>query len=512
MSRRERWTFSIAVGLTALVAGCARRWFFPAAFPPVWVDEIHFLVPSSPWGSGYTFDASGSLNPHGLYWLPAGYTVFHATLAALFGETTLATARLGSLWLTLIAALALAFVERAFTRNDSWLRAAVIMASWFAALPIVIASNFARPEALVLALSLWGLFAALKRYLVLSIGITVLTLGVHPLLALPMLAQTWILLWYPKTRRSPRVLAVITLAAALALVCLELRLWLMHQDTYLADWRFQLLRKGARAWTARAILAAAAMLGGILYATSARAWKRLAETQYELCIVGSSGFAYLTVYGYGREAWYPPFVITGSVLLLLCVVRACEDRELLRALVPRAVVLARCVTCAVVAIPLFTWSRALQQRNVQSLQFEPSSFAEQSSDMREVDELVQQTTHDSHGDVLIAARLGSAILTKLQRHQVYTANPRSEPGLQQFRRVVFESAAGEIPEELLRVLSGHTCVAQRRYVSSHGYVRVVVEELRESPKGTSFRDCALADQDQMSLYGQARSVSAHVSQ
>jgi hypothetical protein len=219
-----------------LLAYASWRVAIGTVFPPPWNDEIHFLVPASPWLSGRTFAADGMLSPGGIYWIPSGYYVFMATVFSWL-PTSLAVARWVSTVLIAACAWLVARMYGTTIASAGKLQQCLLGALYLVATPCVIASSVARPEALALFLGLIALrFYQLGRpAVVLAAGVA--ALSVHPLLALPAISVAWLALFEHPWRAITRSETTLILLA-LALVCVECSRLALHFDSYASDWAF----------------------------------------------------------------------------------------------------------------------------------------------------------------------------------------------------------------------------------------------------------------------------------
>ncbi len=145
-------------------------------FPVPWDDEAIFVYPAAAVADSWQIQTD-SLNPdRPVFWHPPGYPAAMG-LFLKFTQTSLASARLFSWLLIAIAYLACMRMVRSLSSRTF---AEIMLSLFYLGGPATIAGNIARPEALVLALSLAGFWMLLEKRPWTAASMLVLASIVHP--------------------------------------------------------------------------------------------------------------------------------------------------------------------------------------------------------------------------------------------------------------------------------------------------------------------------------------------
>jgi hypothetical protein len=240
----------------ALVAGCA---VFVMArqnlmtFPRPWNDEARFYLPS------WYFSETGSLAPkilnapNGIYWVPDGFYIWLGTSLALFGRS-ITVARLVCEISVASSVSIFAFSFLKITRSATM---AVLCTLMLVTPPVIFAANMVRMEAplcLLFALAIWS---HLKQFYLSAASLLLLSLLVHPALALALPAYLLALAatrsgiadkdhqpWKNMVERTLLILVLLALLAEIARVAMHFSLFQHHmsyqvsQKVSPAHWKF----------------------------------------------------------------------------------------------------------------------------------------------------------------------------------------------------------------------------------------------------------------------------------
>src|ERR1700761_5326522 len=81
-----RWqfrVFAVFAGCLVFVLAFRNRTTFP--FP--WNDEARFYLPALWWAEHFSFSPDNLHAPHGIFWVPDGFTIFLGLALRFFGAT-----------------------------------------------------------------------------------------------------------------------------------------------------------------------------------------------------------------------------------------------------------------------------------------------------------------------------------------------------------------------------------------------------------------------------------------
>ncbi|MDD9968240.1 MAG: hypothetical protein OXR73_18520 [Myxococcales bacterium] len=488
-TRRELVWGGGATAVSLLVPLLVRAWMGARVFPRPWSDEVHFLLPSAPFQSGRLFNAEGMLNPQGIYWIPSGFTVFHASWSTLLGETTLAGARFASALLIAIAAGALfRFGRLAAPSQHPW-QAAILAVSWATTVQCTIAANVARPEALVLPLVIGSGIYAMRRDRIATVSLAVIAALVHPLLAFPALLYGYLTLW-TTGRRSAWPARAALLACALALAALELTLLLTHWETYIGDWVYQLQRKKGRPLGPLTFLSMGAVGAVVVLAPIALRIGRAWPDTWRITVLAAGVGGFLFVQGYGQEMWYTPFTVTAGLMLLLSGAAGADLLGRGQSGFGRVVgrIAAYAAGPTMLAASMAIWLFAFARGHIQGLPIELQQLREMASDLDEVAAMVAEATERDPGRLLVSDVLTGDAISDLQRGRLFTTNARSVAPLEaRFVRALSFKQGSDLSE----ALAGHRCIAQREMTTTFGHFAITDMTLRPSEQraGRGFEPC-----------------------
>lgn len=163
-------------------------------FPTPWPDEATFLIPALRFSENMLLAAPELNAPRGIFWMPDGYYVFMG-MVFRFLPYSLAMARLVSLVLVL-AFVASIYIVAQNLRVPS-LVAAIALVVWLVTPRVVLMSNVARMEALVLAIMGIALTLVARQHWVTGLALASLSALVHPvgLLIFLIFCSVAILFW-----------------------------------------------------------------------------------------------------------------------------------------------------------------------------------------------------------------------------------------------------------------------------------------------------------------------------
>lgn len=146
-------------------------------FPTPWPDEAAFLIPAIHFSEELSLAAPELNAPRGIFWMPDGYYVFMGLLFKVL-PASLATARLVSFFLVLVFAVSL--YVAGWRLGVPPLVIAIALSMWLITPRVVMMSNVARMEALVLAVIGIALMLVVHRYWIAGLAIASLSALVHP--------------------------------------------------------------------------------------------------------------------------------------------------------------------------------------------------------------------------------------------------------------------------------------------------------------------------------------------
>jgi hypothetical protein len=145
-------------------------------FPVPWDDEAVFIYPAAAVADSWQIQTDSLNRDRAVFWHPPGYPVAMGLFMKL-AQTSLASARLFSWLLMAIAYLACMRMARSLASRTF---AEIMLSLFYLGGPATIAGNIARPEALVLALSLAGFWMLLDNRPWTAASMLVLACLVHP--------------------------------------------------------------------------------------------------------------------------------------------------------------------------------------------------------------------------------------------------------------------------------------------------------------------------------------------
>lgn len=281
-------------------------------YPTPWPDESHFLAPAQSLLHAGTLAVPQLNAPDGIFWMTDGYAVFLAGLFALLPDG-LATARAASLLAAVLFALAVYAVGVRLGGPRTPL--AVAVALWLVAPRVVLMSDIARMEALLLAVAGGALLAAARGRWPLALAVAAAAPLVHPTGVLLLVALGLPLLVWRLPLRPTRAEAVLLVAAATALVAEAWR-FLANWDLARDHLAYQVQRKANRpvaqldppGW----VVLALSGVGG--------AWsllrRRLDDPRapVRVALFGVAG-ALAVVHLVGQEMWYEVLGVETAALL-----------------------------------------------------------------------------------------------------------------------------------------------------------------------------------------------------
>lgn len=234
----------VAWGVLALgaVAAVVLHRLAAWSYPTPWPDESHFLAPALSLVTSGTLAVPQLHAPEGIFWMTDGYAVFLAGVFAVL-PATLATARAASLAAAVVFAVAVQVVGVRLGGRRIVLAAAVAL--WLVAPRVVLLSDIARMEALVLALAGGALVAAARDRWPLALALAAAAPLVHPTGVLVLVAVVVpVLVWRLPLR--PRRAEVAVLAAVAVGLAAEAWRFLTHLDLARAHLAYQFGRKANR--------------------------------------------------------------------------------------------------------------------------------------------------------------------------------------------------------------------------------------------------------------------------
>ena len=251
-----------------LLLGAAALTFFlvhvlwPLTLPTPWNDEVHFLIPAISFAKSGSFTADRML-VHQIFWLPIGFYLINGLAVLITGSPSIHIARAVAFFCITIAALILRDIVSAalgpIDRKRPVFGHALVL-GWYLSLPVVFAGDIARPEAPVLMLSLGTLDCVLRNRLVGALGLAVLAVMIHPLLACPACVAVvcGAIIILPKL--EVRWWEWLVLGIAGSVLAIEVSRLIMNFDLYWAHLAVQISRKAARSVQVLAIVSSVAAL------------------------------------------------------------------------------------------------------------------------------------------------------------------------------------------------------------------------------------------------------------
>jgi len=379
----------LAAALFAAAAFVCLHVLWPLSLPPAWNDEIHFLVPALNVAASGLPRAPELMSPEGIFWLPSGMYFLNGAVFAALGEGGIRIARA----VAFVEIVAAALILRAIARDrlaslpGAEVKATLAALAWFVCLPVVIASDMARPEAPALALSLAAVLCLLRGAALGATAFATLAALVHPLLGAPAVVAVGAGLALGPLPGRPRAWEWTAAAAAAALLAFEAALLATHFDVYVEQWRFQLARKAERDLLPAAVAVASGGAAVLLWALARRlapADRPARRACATTAALGVFGFGCLGVQFYGQEMWYWPFAVTGVWTLGLAFAPALASVSPLRPLLASTSAFA-----LLVALALGTWALALRDRGFLRFTAWPERLATLAADR----EAVVQAVH-----------------------------------------------------------------------------------------------------------------------
>jgi hypothetical protein len=197
--RRQYQIFAVAAGCLIFALAYVNR----LTFPHPWNDEAGFYLPALWWAEHFSLSPVNLHAPHGIFWVPDGFTIFIGLALRLFGES-IQVARGVCEFVVALGVTLFAFGFRKL--GGSW-QAGVLTTLLLLTPPVVFAANMVRMEAplflliaLVLLLHVHGHFLAASSLLAGS-------LLFHPALGLAALGYAVIVLLTSGRERSKRSIA-----------------------------------------------------------------------------------------------------------------------------------------------------------------------------------------------------------------------------------------------------------------------------------------------------------------
>jgi hypothetical protein len=118
---------------------------FGSSFPSPWGDEIHLLIPALSFSEDYSFSAYKMLNLNGIYWMPSMIYIVNGTIFKILGFGNILAARYISYAEIVISAGILLLILKNLKNEHKYYFVSML---WLFSVPIVLAANTARPEAL----------------------------------------------------------------------------------------------------------------------------------------------------------------------------------------------------------------------------------------------------------------------------------------------------------------------------------------------------------------------------
>lgn len=185
--------FAVLAGLALFALARANRLTFP--FP--WNDEARFYLPAQWWVNHGSFDSVTVNAPHGIFWLPDGFTVLLGLVLRMFGQS-IEIARAACEWMVAAGVAIFAFEFRSISgsRTTGALATLLLLTP-----PVVFAANMVRMEAPVFLLIAVTLLLHLNGYFVGAGALLFGSLLIHPALGLAAMGYA-VLCWAAGQRGS----------------------------------------------------------------------------------------------------------------------------------------------------------------------------------------------------------------------------------------------------------------------------------------------------------------------
>jgi hypothetical protein len=287
---------------------------WPLVFPPPWSDEAWFLIPASGFAETWTPSADRMLVPEGIFWLPAGMYLIDGTIFALIGTDNIRLARAVSFLEIAVAGVVIWQISIGclYGLPNASAKATWLALAWFACLPIVIAANLARPEALVLLLSFTSILCLLRGRIWGGAALALLAFLTHPLLAIPAMGIAGYKLLFDRGATRPKGWEWPLAAVAAAMFAYEAARLFDGREAYFDQWAFQLERKAGRDLTIETVMFSALLAMSSLYAVLRKVRGCSAIAQYE----------HINDDSILRERGFMHFIARPNVLQTLAVQRA----------------------------------------------------------------------------------------------------------------------------------------------------------------------------------------------
>jgi hypothetical protein len=457
---------------------------WPLVFPPPWSDEAWFLIPASGFAETWTPSADRMLVPEGIFWLPAGMYLIDGTIFALIGTDNIRLARAVSFLEIAVAGVVIWQISIGclYGLPNASAKATWLALAWFACLPIVIAANLARPEALVLLLSFTSILCLLRGRIWGGAALALLAFLTHPLLAIPAMGIAGYKLLFDRGATRPKGWEWPLAAVAAAMFAYEAARLFDGREAYFDQWAFQLERKAGRDLTIETVMFSALLAMSSLYAVLRKVRGCSAIAQYEhinddSILLLLFGLACLTVHFYGQEMWYWPFAITGSLFLGLAAVPLLSKVRLLASMARQTALFA-----VVAALSLSTWALALRERGFMHFIARPNvlqTLAVQRAAV--ISDVHKHLVQIGAAKVLVSPFVYEDLHDLSGGVAIYTVNPFSRDDGSHFDAYV--QVSRNFPfhlserDGLPAVLANHRCERVSRFASAGGIYEVSVVSL-----------------------------------
>jgi len=229
----------------AVSAGClifALAYLNRTTFPLPWNDEARFYLPALWWAEHFSLSPANLHAPHGIFWVPDGFTIFIGLALRFFGETIQVARGVCELAVALGVTL-FAFGFRKL--GGSW-QVGALTTLLLLTPPVVFAANMVRMEApLFLLIALVLLLHVYRRFLA-AFSLLADSLLFHPALGIAAAAYAVLVVLTPSKDGAKRsiapfewVIAVVVAGLALA----ELFRIAHHWSLFEAHMAYQFGRK-----------------------------------------------------------------------------------------------------------------------------------------------------------------------------------------------------------------------------------------------------------------------------
>lgn len=483
--------------LSALFFFAIFHLLWPLVFPTPWSDESHFLIPAVNFAVTGSPTADQMFNSDGIFWVPSGMYLIDGVVFAAAGTDGLRFARAISFAEILAAAFLIRQISvgRLIGFTDATSKATLIALAWFVSMPVMLAANIARPEALVLMLSTAAVLCLVNGFAIGGAGLALLAFLTHPLLAIPAVGVAGYGLVFGSERKSSRAWEWAITALAIAVLAYEASRLILHHQTYLEHWSFQLERKAGRQLRPEALASIFLLVSVTLYFAAMKFWRRdrTGRRDDAAAILLLFGLACLAVHFYGQEMWYWPFAITGCAFVGLGALPTMRTAFPFAPLVRHTGVFA-----VAAAVALATWALALRDRGFMNFTARPLSMQALSSDRAAVVADVSSYLEATGAKRTLVSPYFFEELRVLGRHRdraaFFTWNPLSvvdRPAFDSYVRAdknfpLHLSEEGTIP----KILEGQRCKSVVNFPAPGGnFVLSVVLLDAAGESGRSLEQC-----------------------